>query len=107
MPFLLEAIRCIAKSHLCRGICERSKTVPVRTVNLPWQSLHTNIPACVSPPILWTLSQPQSGQVTPLGQRSASMKATAAASFVNRGLVRLQVIGNPFLMTVNLGLVFD
>jgi hypothetical protein len=50
-----------------------SKMVPVRTVNLPRQPLHMNMPAWVSPPILVTLSTPQSGQVTPFGQRSASM----------------------------------
>ena len=70
MPFLLDAIRCVASSHLCRGICDRSKTVPVLTVNLPRQSSHMNIPACVLPPIFLALSDPHSGQTTPFGQRS-------------------------------------
>jgi hypothetical protein len=95
MPFLLTAIKLVASSHLWNGICERSKIVPVRAVNLPRQPLHMNMPACVLPPILVTVAEPQSGQLTPSGQRSASMWAVALASSVKIGLVRSQVMGNP------------
>src|SRR6266496_4328390 len=44
-PFLLAAIRWVASNHLCSGICDRSRTVPVRTVNLSRQPLHMNMPA--------------------------------------------------------------
>src|ERR1035437_1003648 len=60
-------------------------TVPVRQVNLSRQSLHWNIPACVSPPIPVTVTEPQCGQLTPSGQREASKWAMAAASLVNWG----------------------
>src|ERR1700733_2987655 len=103
MPFLLDAIKCVARSHLCSGIWDRSKTVPVRTVNLPRQALQRNMPACVSPPILVTVSAPQRGHVTPFGQRSASMCSTALASFVKIGFVRSQVIVNSY--DQNLGFV--
>src|ERR1700730_8359288 len=93
IPFLLAAIRWVASNHLCNGICDRSKIVPVRTVNLSRQSLHRNIPACVLPAILCTLTEPQCGQKPPLGQGSASICVVAAASFVKIGFVRSQVIG--------------
>src|SRR5262245_34986327 len=98
MLFLLAAIKCVASSHLWSGIWLRSKTVPVRTVNLFRQSLHRNIPACVLPPILWTLSEPQSGHDTSSGQRSASMWAVAAASSRKIGLVRLMSMVGMFRM---------
>src|SRR5258706_10472978 len=100
MPFLLDAIRWVASSHLCRGICERSKTVPVLTVNLPRQSPHRNIPACVWPPIFLGLSEPQRGQIAPVGQRSASIWATAAASVVKIGFVRSQVIFRSYAQNI-------
>src|ERR1019366_5115909 len=60
-------------------------TVPVRQVNLSRQSLHWNIPACVSPPMRVTVTEPQCGQLTPSCQREASKWAIAAVSLVNCG----------------------
>jgi len=39
-PFLEEAIRCVASTHLLSGTLDRSKTVPTVTVKGLLQSLH-------------------------------------------------------------------
>src|SRR6185312_1272968 len=79
----------MASSHLCSGTWERSITVPVRQMNLPRQALQRNMPACVLPSMRWTLTPPQSGQVTPFGQREASIHSRAASSSWKRGSERL------------------
>src|SRR5215210_1164101 len=93
MPFLLAAMRCVARSHLVNGTCERSITEPVRQVNFLRQSRQESMPACVLPPMRSTLKLPQNGQWGPCGQRDASMCACAAASSWKIGSERFVAMG--------------
>src|SRR4051794_15166481 len=74
MPFLLDAIRRKASSHLCIRICDRSVTEPTRAVNFSRHLLHQYQPGPTNlPPRGATVSKtPQCGQYGPSGQRIAS-----------------------------------
>src|ERR1700730_16603269 len=90
MPFLLAMIKCVAISHLCSGMCDRSITVPVLTVNLSRHPEQKNQPGpMLLPPSGWAVScWPQNGQIAPFGQREASRNSRALVSLVKAGLVR-------------------
>src|SRR3954454_23496717 len=86
MPFLLAVIRCMARSHLLSGMCERSITVPTVMVKGLRHSLHLYTPGRVLLP--WSLvmrtgsALPQWRQIGPCGHRSCSRCSRASTTVV-------------------------
>jgi len=83
MPFLLDAIRCEANTHLCSGTWLRSMTVPTVTLKGLRQSLHLYTPGRVDLPaslVIRSPMTPQRGQFGPFGQSNFSKCARAASS---------------------------
>src|SRR6266581_1898574 len=89
MPFLDAQSRCVASTHLWRGILESSNTVPTVTVNWLRQSPQKIRPGRWDSPSRRLLRSvpPQWGQTGPVGQRMPSRCLRAASSLVNRASV--------------------
>src|SRR5271155_486220 len=84
MPFLDAHIRWMICSQRCRGRCEDSKTVPMRTVNGWRHSLQLYRPRRVVSPCILVMrlasALPQCGQFGPSGHNTLSTCAKADSS---------------------------